>query len=131
MNNVNASVQTLLVVDDSAVMRQMISTILEGAGYRVLLADGGEAALAHARSTNVQLVLTDWTMIPMDGGQLTRALRQLPGFTHIPVVVLSTISSDTGKAEARAAGASGWLCKPVNPSTLLDVLQTLLPRPAV
>lgn len=130
MNNAHASQQTLLVVDDSAVMRQMISAILEGAGYRVLLADGGEAALAHAHSTPVQLVLTDWTMMPMDGGELIRALRQMPGFAHTPVVVLSTISSDAGKAEARAAGASGWLCKPVNPSTLLDVMHTLLARPA-
>jgi two-component system chemotaxis response regulator CheY len=130
MNNPHALEQTLLVVDDSAVMRQMISAMLEGAGYRVLLADGGEAALAHARSTPVQLVLTDWTMIPMDGGQLTRALRQLPGLAHTPVLVLSTISSDAGKAEARAAGASGWLCKPVHPPTLLDVLQTMLARPA-
>ena len=118
--------KTILVVDDSAVMRQMISVILEEGGYRVLLADGGHPALAHLQSEPVDLVLTDWTMIPMDGGELTRQLRQLAAYAHVPVVVLSTISSDAGKSEARKAGANGWLSKPVQPATLLDVVNSLL-----
>jgi two-component system chemotaxis response regulator CheY len=118
--------QTILVVDDSAVMRQMISATLTEAGYQVLLADGGEGALAHLRGARVDLVLTDWTMIPMDGGELTRQLRQLQAYAHVPVVVLSTISSDAGKSDARKAGANGWLCKPVRSETLLDVVGSLL-----
>lgn len=118
--------KTILVVDDSAVMRQMISAILEEGGYRVLLADGGQPALAHLQKEPVDLVLTDWTMIPMDGGELTRQLRLLPAYAHVPVVVLSTISSDAGKSEAGKAGANGWLSKPVQPETLLDVIGSLL-----
>lgn len=118
--------RTILVVDDSAVMRQMISAILEEAGYSVLLAEGGEAALAHLGRAQVDLVLTDWTMIPMDGGELTRQLRLLADYAHVPVVVLSTISSEAGKSDARKAGANGWLCKPVKPETLLDVVGSLL-----
>jgi len=116
----------ILVVDDSAVMRQMLSAILEEAGYLVLLADGGQSALAHLNSAQVDLVLTDWTMIPMDGGELTRQLRQLAAYAHVPVVVISTISGEVGKAEARQAGANGWLSKPVQPETLLDVTDSLL-----
>lgn len=118
--------KNILVVDDSAVMRQMTSAILEEAGYAVLLAEDGQTALAHLAHSRVDLVLTDWTMIPMDGGELTRRLRQLDAYARVPVVVLSTISGEAGKAEARAAGANGWLCKPVRPETLLDVMDSLL-----
>lgn len=118
--------KNILVVDDSAVMRQMISAILEEAGYAVLLAADGQAALDHLGRSPVDLVLTDWTMIPMDGGELTRRLRAVGSCAHIPVVVLSTISSEDGKSEARRAGANGWLCKPVRPELLLDVMDSLL-----
>ena len=118
--------KTILVVDDSAVMRQMISAILEEAGYAVLLAADGQSALAHLGSAQVDLVLTDWTMIPMDGGELTRQLRKLDAYTRVPVVVLSTISGEAGKSDAKKAGANGWLSKPVQPDLLLDVMDSLL-----
>ncbi len=115
----------MLVADDSAVMRQMIASVLQGAGYRVLLADGGAQALTHARARTAQLVLTDWTMLPMDGGELIRQLRALPPYARVPVVVLSTMSGSAEKNQARQAGANGWLSKPLNPDTLLDVLDVL------
>jgi two-component system chemotaxis response regulator CheY len=117
---------TILVVDDSAVMRQMISEMLETGGYQVLSARDGEAALAQVRKGGVDLVLTDWTMIPMDGGELTRQLRQLPADAPIPILVLSTINAESTKAEARKAGANGWLCKPIDPETLLAVVGSLM-----
>lgn len=118
--------KNILVVDDSAVMRQMITAILEEAGYAVLIAGTGQVALEHLGRSRVDLVLTDWTMIPMDGGELTRQLRLLPAYAHVPVVVFSTMSSETGKSEARKAGANGWLSKPVNPEILLDAVGSLL-----
>lgn len=117
--------KTLLVVDDSAVMRQMIAAVFDLTEYRVLLADGGPAALAQAASHPLDLVITDWTMMPMDGGELIRQLRRLRPCAQVPVLVLSTLSSDASKAEARAAGANGWLCKPLEPNTLLDVVACL------
>ena len=122
--------KTVLVVDDSAVMRQMISSVLQGAGYRVLLAEGGAQALAHARAHSAHLVLTDWTMLPMNGGELIRQLRVLGAYARVPVVVLSTMSGAAEKSEARQAGANGWLSKPLNPETLLEVMGTLI-GPAV
>lgn len=118
--------KTILVVDDSAVMRQLISAILEEEGYRVLLAEDGRTALEHVRQAEVHLVLTDWTMIPMDGCELTRQLRLLPDYAHVPILVLSTVSSGASKAEARKAGASGWLGKPIEPATLLAVAGSLM-----
>lgn len=122
------SPKTVLVVDDSAVMRQMIATVLQEAGHRVLLAEGGPQALALARSHSADLVLTDWTMRPMDGGELIAQLRALPAYARRPIAVLSTLSGAAEKAQARAAGANGWLCKPLNAQTLLDVMQALLTR---
>lgn len=118
--------KTILVVDDSAVMRQLSSAILEEGGYKVLLAADGNTALDQAREAAVDLVLTDWTMSPMDGCELTRELRLLPDCTDVPILVLSTVSNDASKAEARKAGASGWLCKPIEPETLLAVVGSLL-----
>ena len=118
--------KTILMVDDSAVMRQLISAILEEGGYRVLLAEDGHTALKHVRKAAVHLVLTDWTMSPMDGCELTRELRLLPDYVDVPILVLSTANSDASKAEARKAGASGWLCKPIEPETLLAVVDSLM-----
>ncbi|QJC55173.1 Chemotaxis protein CheY [Polaromonas vacuolata] len=117
--------KTILVVDDSAVMRQINCAVLESGGYRVLLAADGASALAHARSSELDLVLTDWNMDPMDGCELTRQVRGLPDCQTIPIIVLSTISNDSSKSEARQAGANGWLCKPVEPETLLSVVSSL------
>ena len=125
MNN-----NTILVVDDSAVMRQMNRAVLEAGGYRVLLAEDGDSALALLRQEPVALVLTDWTMAPMDGGEFTRQLRQLPYGLRLPLLVLSTISSGDAKDQARAAGANGWLCKPIEPETLLAVIASLMTESA-
>nr|MDP2190640.1 response regulator [Rhodoferax sp.] len=118
--------KTILVVDDSAVMRQLNSAILEEGGYKVLLAADGNTALEQAREAAVDLVLTDWTMSPMDGCELTRELRRLPDYVDVPVLVLSTTNSDASKGDARKAGASGWLCKPIEPETLLAVVGSLM-----
>ena len=118
--------KTILVVDDSAVMRKLISTTLADENYQVLLAADGKAALEQAAKADADLVLTDWNMPTMDGHQLIRALRQLDSYAATPILVLTTEASDVGKADARAAGASGWLRKPVEPAMLLEVVASLL-----
>jgi two-component system, chemotaxis family, chemotaxis protein CheY len=118
--------KTILVVDDSAVMRHLNSAVLEEGGYQVLLAGDGHAALAQLAAEPVDLVLTDWTMIPMDGCELTRQLRARPDSAGLPILVLSTLSNDVSKADAKRAGATGWLCKPIEPETLLAVVGSLM-----
>jgi len=121
--------KTILVVDDSAVMRHLNSAVLEEGGYQVLLAGDGQAALERIADTPVDLVLTDWTMVPMDGCELTRRLRARPTSAALPILVLSTLSNEASKADARQAGATGWLCKPIEPDTLLAVVGSLM-KPA-
>lgn len=118
--------KTILVVDDSAVMRKLIEATLAGDAYQVLLAPDGKAAMQHASAAAIDLVLTDWNMPTMGGHQLIRELRQLANHAETPILVLTTEASDSEKADARAAGASGWLRKPIEPATLLEVVDSLL-----
>lgn len=118
--------QTVLVVDDSASIRQMVGAILKGAGYDVLDAIDGEEGLATAQASGVDLVLTDHNMPRMDGLHLIRSLRALPQYKAIPILMLTTEAGDDMKAHGRAAGATGWLVKPFDPSKLLQIVKKLI-----
>lgn len=118
--------KTILTVDDSPSIRQMISFTLKGAGYEVLEACDGEEALAKARKSPVNLVLTDHNMPKMDGLTLIQNLRSLDGYKSVPLLVVTTESSDSMKAKGRAAGASGWLVKPFDPRRLVEVVKKVI-----
>lgn len=118
--------QTILCVDDSASMRQMVSFVLRGAGYAVTDAVDGEDAHEKARSTSFDLVLTDQNMPRLDGIGLTLKLRDMASFKTTPILILTTESSDQMKSLGRAAGATGWLVKPFEPARLLEVIRKVL-----
>ncbi|WP_174875273.1 response regulator [Vogesella oryzae] len=116
----------ILTVDDSASIRQMVTFTLKSAGYEVIEAADGNAGLAKAQTSQVDLVLTDQNMPGMDGLTLIRSLRQLPNYLSTPILMLTTESSDQMKAQGRAAGATGWLVKPFDPQKLIDVVRRLV-----
>ena len=118
--------QSILAVDDSASMRQMVAFTLKGAGYHVIEAADGQEALEKARTTRVDLVLTDQNMPRMDGITLVRELRTMHSFAGTPMLILTTESSDEMKAKGKAAGATGWLVKPFDPAKLLDVIKRVI-----
>lgn len=118
--------KTVLTVDDSPSLRQMVTFTLKGAGYRVIEAADGREGLTKARGEAVQLVLTDQNMPNMDGLTLIRSLRALPGYGRVPIVMLTTESSDAMKNQGRAAGATGWMVKPFDPKRLLDVVRKVI-----
>ncbi|HUL65143.1 MAG TPA: response regulator [Burkholderiaceae bacterium] len=118
--------QSILAVDDSASMRQMVSFTLKGAGYNVIEAADGQEALEKARAQQVDLVLTDQNMPRMDGITLVRQLRAMHAFAATPMLILTTESSDEMKAKGKAAGATGWLVKPFDPAKLLDVVKRVI-----
>lgn len=118
--------KTILTVDDSASMRQMIKLTLAGAGYNVLEAGDGNQGLSTARGNAVDMVLTDLNMPGMDGLQLVKELRKLSTFTGVPIVLLTTESDAERKAQAKAAGATGWITKPFQPEQLLSVTKKVL-----
>ena len=118
--------QTILAVDDSASMRQMVNFTLRSAGYDVVEAVDGQDAYDKANSREFNLVLTDQNMPRMDGISLTRKLRENPKFKSTPILILTTESSDQMKQAGRAAGATGWLVKPFDPAKLIEVIKKVV-----
>ena len=112
----------ILAVDDSASMRQMVAFTLKNAGYQVVEAVDGEDALAKSAAQDFALVLTDQNMPRLDGIGLTRRLREHPKFKAVPILILTTESSEQMKQAGRAAGATGWMVKPFDPSKLVEVI---------
>lgn len=117
---------TILTVDDSASMRQMVAFTLKGAGHEVTEATDGQQALSLAKTKNFNLVLTDVNMPKMDGITLTRELRKIGTYKFTPILVLTTESDGNKKMEGKAAGATGWLVKPFNPDQLLGTIKKVL-----
>ena len=118
--------QSILAVDDSASMRQMVVFTLKAAGYNVIEAADGQEALDKARAEAVDLVLTDQNMPRMDGITLVQHLRALAKYAATPILILSTESNAEIKAKGKAAGATGWLIKPFDSDTLLDVVRKVI-----
>ena len=117
---------SILAVDDSPSMRQMVSYTLESAGYDVVMACDGAEALKIATETAVNLVLTDVNMPNMDGITLVKELRKLSSYRHKPILVLTTESSQEKKLQGKEAGATGWIVKPFDPAQLLNTLRRVL-----
>lgn len=116
----------ILVVDDSASLRNMVTFSLKQAGYDVTEAADGQQALMKAKTGKFDLVLTDVNMPGMDGITLCAELRKLPAFRFTPILILTTESHADLKQKGKAAGATGWLVKPFNPDKLLSTVQRVV-----
>ena len=112
----------ILIVDDSASMRAMVSTTLKGKGYDVKTAEDGQQAFSIAKSESFSAVITDVNMPNMDGISLVKNLRTLNNFKYTPILLLTTESSPEKKSQGKQAGATGWLVKPFDPNKLLSTL---------
>jgi two-component system, chemotaxis family, chemotaxis protein CheY len=111
--------KSVLTVDDSPSIRQMVRLTLTPAGYSVVEAGNGAEGLSKAKAQAVDMVVTDLNMPVMDGLGLIRELRALPAYRGVPIVFLTTESDAALKQEAKAAGATGWITKPFKPEQLL------------
>lgn len=119
----------ILLVDDSVTMLSSMSGVLKQAGCAVETAGNAEQALGHLRTNPpLRLMITDYNMPGMNGVELIQAVRKLPAYRFLPILVLTTMSDETQRAAARAAGATGWLVKPVPPDKLLQVIQQVAPE---
>lgn len=118
---------TILVVDDSISMRQMVSLRLKNAGFKPVLAvDGQDAWEQVEQGLQFDLVLLDQNMPRMDGLTFTKRLRADPRFQAVPILFLTTESSDRMKQAGRAAGATSWLVKPFDPAKLIEVINKVI-----
>ena len=117
--------KTILVVDDSASLRQVVKMALTGAGYNVLEAGDGQAALALLDGRTINMVVCDVNMPIMNGIEFVKAAKQLPAYKFTPIIMLTTESEESKKLEGQAAGARAWVVKPFQPPQLLAAVQRL------
>ena len=117
----------VLIVDDSASMRQMVGYTLRQGGYEVTEAEHGQDAVDKLQNTPVDLIITDLNMPVMDGITLIRTVRKHPTLKSKPILMLTTEGLAAKKEEGRTAGATGWIIKPFDPEKLLQTVAKVLP----
>lgn len=115
--------KTVMTVDDSKTMRDMVAFTLRQAGYEVKQAVDGKDALDVLGGAPVDCVVTDLNMPVMDGLELIRSLRTHPTYKSTPILMLTTERDETRKQQGREAGATGWLTKPFNPEKLIGTIK--------
>jgi len=116
----------ILIADDSASMRQLVSFALKDAGYEVVVAADGTDALAKSEGADVDMVVTDLNMPGIDGIELIRKLRKQSQYRFTPIIMLTTESQESKKQEGKSAGASGWIVKPFTPEQLIGVIRKFI-----
>ncbi|MFD2235773.1 response regulator [Phaeospirillum tilakii] len=120
---------TIFLIDDSVTVLMSMEAILGHAGYAVAKATSGEEAISRlGTGLKPNLLITDIHMPGMNGIELIRQVRAMPGFQFTPILVVTTESQQAKRDEARAAKATGWLVKPVQPDDLLKVVKQILPN---
>lgn len=118
--------KTIMTVDDSASLRQMVKFVLLDGGYEVVEAVDGLDALSKLNGREMHLILSDINMPKMDGLELTRRLRAIPQYKFVPIILLTTESHPEKKLEGKAAGATAWIVKPFHADQLLAVIKKVV-----
>jgi two-component system chemotaxis response regulator CheY len=118
--------KTVMIVDDSASLRQVVGIALRGAGYEVIEASDGQDAISKLTGQKVHLIISDVNMPNMDGITFVKNVKQMPNYKFTPVIMLTTESQDGKKQEGQAAGAKAWVVKPFQPAQLLAAASKLI-----
>src|SRR5512146_1524300 len=117
--------KTVLVVDDEAKIVQLVRDYLEHAGFRVLVAANGKAALAMARAEKPDMVILDLGLPEMDGLDVTRTLRR---DSNVPILMLTARGEETDKLVGLELGADDYVTKPFSPKELVARIRAVLRR---
>lgn len=118
--------KTVLIVDDSASMRQAVGIALRGAGYQVIEGTDGQNALQKLTGQKVHLIISDLNMPVMDGITFVKQVKLMPTYKFTPIIMLTTESQESKKREGQAAGAKAWVVKPFQPPQLLAAVEKLV-----
>lgn len=116
----------ILIIDDSTVMRMTVSSILKEAGYEVIEAENGQAALDKAAMTTVDLMICDVNMPVMDGLTFVSSVKEMPQYRFAPIIMLTTVTGQSDMEEGKAAGVKAWMVKPFDKAKLLGAVSKLL-----
>jgi two-component system chemotaxis response regulator CheY len=118
--------KTILIVDDSPSLRQVVAMTLAGAGFDVIEAGDGKIALSKLDGRKIHLVISDVNMPNMDGITFVQELKKLAAYKFTPVIMLTTESQEAKKREGQAAGAKAWVVKPFQPAQMLAAVAKLI-----
>lgn len=119
--------KTIMTVDDSTSVRQLVAFTLKQEGYNILEAVDGLDALQKLKSAKIDLLITDLNMPNCDGLTLIKEVRGMASLKFLPILFLTTESSDDKRHQAKASGATGWIVKPFKPEQLVGVVKKVLP----
>lgn len=118
--------KTILIVDDSASVRQVVGIALRGAGYDVIEGVDGADALTKLNGQKIHLIISDVNMPRMDGITFVKEAKKLPAYKFTPIIMLTTESEEKKKLEGQAAGAKAWVVKPFQPDQMLAAVSKLI-----
>ena len=118
--------KNVLVVDDSSSVRQVVGIALKSAGYDVIEAVDGKDALSKLTGQKVHLIISDVNMPNMDGITFVKEVKKLANYEFTPIIMLTTESQESKKAEGQAAGAKAWVVKPFQPAQMLAAVSKLI-----
>ncbi len=118
--------KTVMTIDDSASIRQVVSITLKKAGYEVIEAHDGKDALSKLTGQKIHLMLCDVNMPNMDGISFLKQIKQDPNYKFTPIIMLTTESQEAKKMEGKAAGARAWVVKPFKPEHMLATVEKLI-----
>ena len=118
--------KTILIVDDSESIREVVSFTLENEGHNILVGIDGKDAQKHLNGDKIDLIITDLHMPVMDGIEFIKCVRDAEEYKNIPILFLTTESQSAKKMEAKEAGATGWIIKPFVPAKLIGAINKVM-----
>jgi len=118
--------KTIMIVDDSATLRQVVSIALKGAGYDVIEGCDGKDALGKLTGQKVHLIVSDVNMPNMDGFTFVTEVKKLPAYKFTPIIMLTTEAGEDKKAAGKDAGVKAWVVKPFKPEQMLAAVSKLI-----
>lgn len=118
--------KTIMIVDDSASLRQVVSIALKSSGYDVIEGCDGKDALSKLTGQKVHLIISDVNMPNMDGISFVKEVKKLPDYKFTPVIMLTTEAGEDKKAAGQAAGAKAWVVKPFKPEQMISAVSKLI-----
>jgi len=118
--------KSILVVDDSASLRQVVAIALKKEGYDVIEASDGQDALDKLTGGKIHLVVSDVNMPRMDGITFVKEMKKRPEYKFVPVIMLTTESGDDMKMAGKEAGVRAWVVKPFKPEQMLSAVSKLI-----
>ena len=118
--------KTILIVDDSASIRNLVEFTLKDAGFHVISASNGKEAKEFFDGTKIHLLLTDLHMPVMTGMELISEVRKMKDYKYLPILFLTTETQVTIKQEAKKLGATGWIVKPFNEKKLVNTIRKVI-----